>query len=237
MSESTTTIGEPSARTARRSPGTIPVIGLTGTVGAGKSAVAAKLGARGAVVIDADAVGHETLRRPEVAAQVEARFGTGVLDAEGAVDRRALGRVVFADPSARRDLETLVHPPMFEAFERAIADAERGDAPFVVLDAAILLETGWDRACDLVVFVDAPRPLRLERVGTSRGWTDEQLRARESAQWPGERKKSRADYVLLNDGSSTALDEAVDRLVDWAGERLAGTAGGGRPSPSDARNR
>ena len=213
------------------------MIGLTGTVGAGKSAVAARLADRGAVVIDADAVGHETLRRPEVAAQVGARFGSGVLDAEGAVDRRALGRLVFADPCARRDLEALVHPPMFEAFERAIADAVRGEARFVVLDAAILLETGWDRACDLVVFVDAPRPMRLERVGASRGWTDEQLRARESAQWTGERKKSRSDYVLLNDGSPSRLDQEVDRLLAWAGERLAGTAGGGRPSPTEARNR
>ena len=190
-------------------------MGLIGGIGGGKSAAASLLAARGAIVIDADAVGHEVLRRPEVAARVADRFGADVVGPGGEIDRKALGKVVFADASARRDLEAIVHPPMFEEFERVVAEAERRqEAPLVVLDAAILLESGWDLACDMVVFVDAPRRTRLERVFRNRGWTDEQLSAREAAQWPLEQKKARADAILANDGDVSRLESNVDRLMD-----------------------
>ena len=214
MPESTTTIGNPAAPASRAGRGPIPVIGLIGGIGGGKSAAASILAGRGAEVVDADAVGHEVLRRPEVARRVAERFGPGAIAADGRVDRRALGRVVFADPAARRDLEAIVHPPMFEEFERRIAAARsRGDAPLVVLDAAILLESGWDRACDAVAFVDTPREARLDRVRRDRGWSDAELTAREAAQWPLERKKARADHVLTNDGDPARLEAEVDRLL------------------------
>lgn len=214
MPESTTTIGNPAAPASRAGRGPIPVIGLIGGIGGGKSAAASILAARGAEVVDADAVGHEVLRRPEVARRVAERFGPGVVAADGQVDRRALGRVVFADPAARRDLEAIVHPPMFEELTGRIAAARsRGDAPLIVLDAAVLLEAGWDRACDAVVFVDAPRGARLDRVRRGRGWSDEELAAREAAQWPLDRKEARADRVLANDGDPARLEAEVDRLL------------------------
>ena len=112
-------------------------------------------------MIDADAVGHAVLERPEVRDRLVARFGAGIVASEGLgskVDRRALGRIVFASDEARRDLEAIVHPLMIEEFERTIAEAERGrTATAVVLDAAVLLEAGWDHECDRVVYVDAPR--------------------------------------------------------------------------------
>jgi dephospho-CoA kinase len=196
--------------------GPIPVVGLTGCVGGGKSAAARLLAARGAVVIDADAVGHEVLERPEVRDRVAARFGPGVLKEGPRVDRRALGKIVFADASARRDLEAIVHPLMFEEFRRTIADAERGRAAtLVALDAAILLESGWDRECDLVVFVDAPRADRLARVGATRGWSGAEFDAREAAQDSCESKRRRADYVLPNAAGPDALAVEVDRFLAW----------------------
>jgi len=207
--------------------GAVPVIGLTGAIGGGKSQVAALLGQRGAVVIDADRVGHEVLEQPEVRRQVIERFGALVVahgpDATaslGAIDRQALGSIVFASRPALDDLEAIVHPQMRQQFE-AIIDHEsvRGRAPAVVLDAAILLEAGWDNLCDLVVFVDASQPVRLHRVARGRGWTAEVLQAREAAQWPRERKLSRADIVIHNDSSLEILDQNVDRLFRLATDR------------------
>lgn len=202
MPEPTTTIGHP-----------ITVIGLTGAIGGGKSAAAAILAARGALVIDADAVGHEVLRRPEIVRRVVARFGPEIAAGDGRIDRRALGLVVFADPGALRDLEAIVHPEMVAEFDRRVAEARRrGEAPTIVLDAAILLEAGWDRLCDATLFVDAPRDVRLDRLRRDRGWTEKGLTAREAAQWPLDRKKALADHVLLNDGDVPRLEAEIDRL-------------------------
>ncbi len=215
MPESTTTNVGPTAPTPRTG-GPAPVIGLTGAIGGGKSVAAGLLAARGAAVIDADAVGHEALRRPEIVRRVAERFGPETLTAEGRVDRQALGLLVFSDPAALRDLEAIVHPTMVAEFQRRIAEARRrGEAPLIVLDAAVLLEAGWDRLCDATVFVDAPRDVRLDRVRRARGWTEEGLAVREAAQWPLDRKKARALRVLLNDGDVPSLEAEIDRL--WPG--------------------
>jgi dephospho-CoA kinase len=208
--------------------GTIPVIGLIGGIGSGKSRVARLLQQRGAVIIDADAVGHELLGEPGIRGRILERFGPGVLAAPGPedgarrerpLDRRALGAVVFADPSARAALEAIVHPPMRAGFHRAIACArDEGRAGAIVLDAAILLEAGWDDLCDRIVFVAAPRPERQRRVAAARGWSAAALAARERAQWPEDRKRRRADWVLTNDAGADRLDEEVDRLVSWLGD-------------------
>jgi dephospho-CoA kinase len=123
---------------------------------------------------------------------------------------------VFADPSARRDLEAIVHPIMIEDFERTIAEAERtGSAPAVVLDAAILMEAGWDRECDVVVFVDAAPGDRLARVERARGWSRADFEAREAAQLPPDAKRRRADYVLPNVAGADELAVEVDRFCEW----------------------
>jgi dephospho-CoA kinase len=201
--------------------GAIPVIGLIGGIGAGKSSVADLLESRGAVVIDADAVGHEVLRDPEVIDRLVGRFGPSILrpaaDASAAgraIDRRALGAIVFADPAALRDLEAVVHPRMFRNFEQLIREEEaRGDALLIVLDAAILLETGWDRFCDLVIFIDASAAVRLDRVSRVRGWTAGTLKAREAVQWHADTKQDRADVVLRNESGLESLEAEVDGLV------------------------
>ena len=167
---------------------TVPVIGLTGAIGGGKSQVAVLLGKRGAVVIDADVVGHAVLERPEVRRQVIERFGAGVVGhgpnasaTLGPINRQALGSIVFASRPALEDLEAIVHPLMRRQFEEIIdRESVRGDAPAVVLDAAILLEAEWDDLCDLLVFVDASQQVRLERVARGRSWTAEDLQVRAS---------------------------------------------------------
>ncbi len=209
-----------SIRTWKHGP--IPVIGLIGGIGSGKSAVAAILRGRGGVVIDADAVGHELLTDPAVRDQVVARLGDAVLDRNVAafapsprIDRQTLGAIVFADSARLRELEAILHPRMRARFQSEIDRLTRlGEARVIVLDAAILLEAGWDDLCDRVVFVDAPSSVRRQRVTQQRGWSAEVLESREAAQWPCDIKRSRADVVLSNDSGMDALSREVGRLDD-----------------------
>lgn len=228
MAEASPPSTENSARPPRRGSAATPVVGLTGEIGGGKSAVAALLAERGAVVIDADVAGHEALRRPEVRERLVQRFGSTILaaDDDSRIDRRTLGKIVFADPAALRDLEGVVHPVMVDRFRREIDEAKaRPGVPLVLIDAAILLEAGWDALCDLVVFVDAPRSARLERVA-SRGWSDADLQAREAAQWSRDLKSRHADYTLSNAGDLEDLAAAVDRFVAWLSDRDSGDRAG-----------
>ena len=202
--------------------GATPVIGLIGGIGGGKSEVAALFKERGAVVIDADAVGHELLNDPAVRGRIVERFGAKVLSGAGrqagpppAIDRKALGAIVFADQQARHDLESILHPRMRSSFldviEREMG-AGRGTGRFIVLDAAVLLEAGWDDLCDLIVFVDAPHEKRMRRVEEQRGWSREMLEARERAQWPADEKRRRADLVITNDAGVESLQREVERV-------------------------
>ena len=181
------------------------------------------LKSEGPLVIDADAVGHELLKDPGVRGQIVDRFGPGVLVGTSggepglapAIDRKALGAIVFNDPAARRDLEAILHPRM-RAWFRAIIERELaangGEGRVIVLDAAILLEAGWDDLCDRIVFVDAPREERMRRVQEQRGWSREALEARERAQWPADKKRVRADVVINNDSGLESLRRAVEQI-------------------------
>jgi dephospho-CoA kinase len=212
-----------------------PVIGLIGGIGSGKSQVSGMLAARGAIVIIADAVGHELLNDPEVRDQIVDRFGADVMtgpaspaDAAPRIDRRALGAIVFADPAARRDLEAILHPRMRARFTDSIDRAARVDGPgarVVVLDAAILLEAGWDDLCDLIVFVDAPRDERVRRVIEERGWSEQTLDSRESAQWPIVEKRRRADFVITNDAGLDQLTKQIEQLLVFVEEGTRPAAG------------
>jgi dephospho-CoA kinase len=215
--------------------GPIPVVGLVGGIGAGKSVAAAALGELGLLVLDADAVGHALLAQRPARDRVVERFGPGVLRAdeygvegsEPEVDRKALGRIVFADPAARRDLEAILHPAMRETFRRAIDRAGRNGRAGVALDAAVLYEAGWDTLCDAVLFVDAPRDVRLPRLAAARGWTADDLDARERAQAPIEAKRERADQVFTNAGAPEALREAV---AAWWASFARSRSSRGRPA-------
>jgi dephospho-CoA kinase len=199
------------------------VVGLVGGMGSGKSSVAKALERRGAHIIVADTFGHEALRLPDVRERVFSRWGPGLADERGEVDRKKLGAVVFADAGERRALEGFVFPYIERRIAEEIAKA-RSDpgVPVIVLDAAVMLEAGWDRACDVIAFVDAPRDVRLARLATQRGWTEAELAAREAAQMPLAEKAARADVIVDNAGTPGRLEEQLDRLMGaWAAGRTA----------------
>jgi dephospho-CoA kinase len=195
-----------------------PLIGIVGGIGSGKSAVAAELVAQGGYLIPADELGHEALRRPEIKALVAARWGERVLDADGAIDRKRLAAIVFADPAERRALEAMTHPTIGRRIREEIANARaRPEVRLIVLDAAVMLEAGWHDVCDHVVFVDAPRDIRLQRLETRRGWSAQALEERENAQMPLPEKRRHADAVVDNVAGPEALGPQVRRLLEGWG--------------------
>jgi dephospho-CoA kinase len=191
-----------------------PVIGLIGAIGAGKSTAARCFAARGGYVIDGDTLGHEALRQPEIVDALVSRWGERVRKPDGALDRREIGRIVFADPAERNALEATVFPYIGNRAREEISRAQTNPASaFIVLDAAVLLEAGWGALVDTIIYLDAPLPLRQARLKVRSGWTEGELAAREAAQWPAEEKKMRADVVLMNDAGPDALQEQVDHLL------------------------
>jgi dephospho-CoA kinase len=190
------------------------VIGLIGGIGAGKSTAAHCFERRGGKVVDADVIGHKALEQPDIIEKIVQRWGDGVKKADGSLDRRAIGRIVFANPAERNALEEMVFPFIGEMCKKEIVAAFHDPAvPFVVLDAAIMMEAGWNEIADWIVYLDTPREIRLARVAVRSGWTNEDLAAREAAQWPEEKKKARADAVLFNATGSEELQPQVDRLL------------------------
>jgi dephospho-CoA kinase len=191
------------------------VVGLAGGVGSGKSTVAAifiKLGAQG---IDADALGHRVLDLPAVRAALVRDWGKEILR-DGRVDRAALARLAFRSRGSVARLNRRVHPEILRQIRRRITKA-RG---WVVLDAALLFETGADALCDRIVYVSAPRALRARRV-RSRGWGPEELRRRERYQLPVVYKKKKADYVIDNTGPASRTEAQIRKICDELREVVA----------------
>ena len=197
-----------------------PVIGLVGGIGAGKSTAAAAFAARGGAVVDADALGHEALEQPEIRRRVLDRWGQrgNLVKPDGRLDRRAIARIVFADPAERAALEGMVFPYIGRRAVEEVAKAQADPAAkFVVVDAAVMLEAGWDGVCDRLVYVDAPPEARLARLAARSGWSASDLAAREAAQWPAAEKRKRAAAVIVNDAALDKVQEQVDRLLEmWA---------------------
>lgn len=183
------------------------VIGLTGNIAVGKSRALQHLQALGAAVIDADRVAREVLEPGGAAfAAVVAEFGEGVLDAQGRIDRAALGRIVFADAAALARLEALTHPAIRRRIDALVNAAGQ---PVVVIEAIKLLEGDLAPAVDEVWVVDAAMQTQLARLTTQRGMSPADARQRLRAQNPQADKLARADRVIRNDGS---LEELRDEL-------------------------
>src|SRR5262249_41735030 len=151
-------------------------------IASGKSLVANILRDMGAVVLDADQAGHYVLRQPDVIEELKKRWGDKVLDAKGQINRREVAKIVFAkgNEAERKFLEQLTHPRIEELLKKELDTIRNSPEvpPVLVIDAPLLFEAGWDKFCDKVLFVDAPRDLRLERA-VARGWSTEQFAARE----------------------------------------------------------
>ncbi len=190
------------------------VVGLIGGIGSGKSTVAQAFARRGAKVIVGDALGHEALRQPNIKAGLVQHWGPQILDEAGEVSRRKVAAIVFAKtPEARnelRALESLVFPWIERRAREEIAAAE---ARLIVLDAAVMLEAGWNSVCDRLVYVHAPREARLRRLAAGRGWGAKEVEQRESAQLPLTEKATRADDAVDNSGAPEAVQRQVDELL------------------------
>ncbi len=207
------------------------ILGLLGGVASGKSLVARQLADMGAVVLDADRAGHEALRLPRVEEAARQRWGNKIFGPDGHVDRRSLARIVFAPPPdgppERKFLEDLTHPEIgrrllaqVEAIKtassatNAVVDGPEGGKtapPLAILDAALILEAGWDKLCDYLAFIDVPREMRMARA-LKRGWTEEDFTAREAAQESLDCKRPRADLIIDNSGSAEHTQAQVQRL-------------------------
>lgn len=197
-----------------------PVVGILGGIGSGKSAVARGLAEHfRTVVIDADRIGHQVLTFPEVISQLKTAFGDVIFDGL-AVDRKRLAALVFGDESqhreARQTLERIVHPEIDRVTQSLIAAAD-ASTELIVLDAAVMLEAGWDRLCDFLVFVETPFKHRLNRIREQRDWTSDELQRREASQLPLDEKRKAADFVVDNSG---LLEQSIQQLTQFVTEKL-----------------
>ena len=208
------------------------LVGLTGGIGSGKSTVSGLLAARGAVVIDADAITRQLQERgqPVLAAIVD-RFGDGVLDGGGRLDRPALAAIVFNDPDALKDLNAIVHPAVGVETARRIA-AEQETDHVVVLDVPLLVETGR-RGLAAVIVVDVPTDIAVQRLVEQRGMAEADARARVAVQASREDRLAKADIIVDNSDGRDALEARVAEVWEQisALPPTAAPASGGSVAP------
>jgi dephospho-CoA kinase len=190
-------------------------IALTGGIATGKSYVLDRFRERGIPCLDADQLAHGvTAAGTEATQAIAGRFGAAVLDPTGAVDRKRLGAIVFADPDARRDLEAIVHPAVYRAISAGVRAFELiGEARIVVVDIPLLYETGHAEQFDKVIATVCPPDMQLARL-KARGLTDAEARQRLAAQMPAVDKAARADYMIRTDGTFEETNAQVDRILN-----------------------
>lgn len=200
------------------------VVGLTGGIGAGKTTFAALLAERGAVVIDADLLGRDALRPGKPAwHSVVDQFGDEVLAANSMeIDRKRLASIVFSDRDKLAALNAIVHPVIFRAIADRLEPLRRTDE-IVVVDAAVIVETGLDKSVDLIVVVEAPERDRVERVARARDMSFVEVRARMGSQGDPSELRKRANIVVSNVGRLDDLNREADRvwkeLLERTGKR------------------
>jgi dephospho-CoA kinase len=203
------------------------LVGLTGNIGSGKSTVAQLLSERGATIIDADVLARRAVESGTTAHRaIVERWGTSILDPGGAIDRAALRRIVFSEPAELEQLNSLVHPEVERMRDTLVEKARlRGDR-LVVCDIPLLFERRMTDAFEKIVLVDAPRPVRLERLVRERGLRETEAMEMIVAQMPAELKRARADFVIDNTGTLTELDRRVSEVWSALQEAAASVADG-----------
>ncbi|MFM8699183.1 MAG: dephospho-CoA kinase [Phycisphaerales bacterium] len=202
-----------------------PILGLAGGIGAGKSTVARILAEEGCVVADSDDLARQAYNDPAIREQLVAWWGDRIRDCRGChaepdslpppVDRRAIAAIVFEQPAERVRLESLIHPWIARHREALFAAAPAGTRALVI-DAPLLFETGLDKRCERVIFVDSSAESRFSSVRAARGWDAGELGRREAAQWPLDRKRALAHHVIRNDGDPASLRAQVRAVLDEA---------------------
>ncbi len=198
----------------------MPVIGVVGGVGAGKSVVAGLLAGLGCDVLDADVLAQAILSSDPVRSALIERWGPEVAAEDGGIDRPAVADRVFADPAELAWLEAQVHPPVLRAIRDRIQAALRAGRIGVVLDAPKLFEAGLDADCDAIICVEAAYETRQARVQTDRSWAKDELDRRENRQMPLDKKRRQSQYVLQNQGDIADLKCRVEALFQQIRERM-----------------
>ena len=189
------------------------VIGLTGSIGTGKSEAARQLEALGASIISADQVGHEAYTpNTEAWEQVVAAFGDGILQDDGEIDRRKLGAVVFSDPGQLEKLNQIMHPRMARMVADKIEELRGQGVEVVVVEAALLFEAGWDSLVEEVWVTDSTEQVVIERLKQRNGMSEEEARKRISSQMDRSERLERSDYVIENSGDMATLGSTIKEL-------------------------
>jgi dephospho-CoA kinase len=188
-------------------------VALTGGIATGKSYVLDQLRRRRIPCLDADILAHGVMEAGTEATQaIATRFGPGVIAADGSVDRKVLGALVFEDEAARRALEEIVHPAVYRSIAAGLRAFELMGSAVAVVDVPLLYETGHERDFDRVVVTACPRDMQLERL-VDRGLTEHEARRRLDAQLPTEAKVGRADHVIRTDGTLEDTNRQIEETL------------------------
>jgi dephospho-CoA kinase len=190
-----------------------PVIGILGGVGSGKSTAAAEFGKLGCAVIDADAIAHRLLNESGIREQIIKFFGSGVLGTEGKVDHHKLARAAFADAEKIEKLNSIVHPMVLAEVEQKIEEIQKkSEAKAIVLDMPLLAEVGWDKHCDLLIFVECDEKKRLKRAEKSGFLGPDELKKRENFQISLDTKAAIAENTIDNNSGLSELARQVAEI-------------------------
>jgi len=187
-----------------------PVIGILGGMYSGKSTVAAELAKLGCAVIDADSISHQLLEEKGVLKKIVHVFGKEILDDKGKIDRSELANRVFGDPAKLETLTGILHPLIMARAEQSMAQCNTQPAVrAIALDIPLLVEVGWEKRCDHVIFVDCAPPLRLERAKKTGVFDADQLKIRENLQISLDKKKRIADNIVDNNSDLSGLSKQI----------------------------
>jgi dephospho-CoA kinase len=192
------------------------IVGIVGGIASGKSSAAKIFKEHGAVLLSGDEIGHQILGEPEIVKAAEERWGRSVIDQNGKIDRHRLAAIVFSEKESREELtflEKLTHPHIKTRLLAEIDCLRTAGTSVVILDAALLLETGWYSMCEKIVFIDASEENR-GKYAARRNWTKQELIRRESRQLSLKKKRAAADFQICNNGSIESMREEISRVWD-----------------------
>ncbi len=191
-----------------------PILGIVGGIASGKSFVSKTLASIGCCVIDSDSIAHEIYRRADVIQILRDWYGPSVIDANGAVNRRAIGLRVFSDSGERKRVEALLHPLINDERDtRMLRAAKDPTVRAFVWDSPLLIEAGLHTQCDAVIFVDTPADVRLQRVRDSRGWDVAELERRERSQMSLDEKRRHATDIVSGSQDESTLRSRLELIL------------------------
>lgn len=190
------------------------IIGLTGSIGSGKSTVSKIIRETGISVICADEVAHQVVKVGTPAyQQIIQFFGKEILLPDQSINREKLGKLVFKDEGKRKLLNSIVHPEVIKKMQQEIKNYQKNKAPLVFLDIPLLYESGLENICDQVVVAYAPETIMIERIKKRDGLSDQEIKNRITSQMSIEEKKKKADYVIDNSGNLTQTKKQIEKLL------------------------